>query len=87
MVQSAEEMKENERAILESFSKPEYVQQLIHYLALEEHKGQDKFRSKHLTLFKVCRFSATFQMQQVKTVPLCECFGCYLLCLSTGAFP
>ncbi|PVD25485.1 hypothetical protein C0Q70_13141 [Pomacea canaliculata] len=52
LVQSAEEMKENERAILESFSKPEYVQQLIHYLALEEHKGQDKFRSKHLTLFK-----------------------------------
>lgn len=53
LVRTAEEMPENERPIFESFCQAEFVEVLLHYLALEEQKGRDKFQLKHLILFKV----------------------------------
>ncbi|KAL8607379.1 hypothetical protein ACOMHN_024404 [Nucella lapillus] len=52
LVRSLEGMPENERPILESFSDAQYVKRLLDFMALEEHKGKDKFQLRHLTLFK-----------------------------------
>ena len=48
------ELNEAEQAIYDFFINKQSVEKLISYLALEEQKGRDKFRSKYLILFKVC---------------------------------
>ena len=49
-----DELNEAEQAIYDFFINKQSVEKLISYLALEEQKGRDKFRSKYLILFKVC---------------------------------
>lgn len=52
LIRSVSELAENEVPLYENFSQPEFVAKLLHFLALEEQKGRDKFQLKHLTLFK-----------------------------------
>ena len=48
-----DELKEEEKPIYEKFVNNEFIEKFISYLVLEEHKGKDKFNSRHFTLFKV----------------------------------
>ncbi|KAK0140557.1 Proteasome activator complex subunit 4B [Merluccius polli] len=47
-----EEMTEGEKIILEYFSDPEFVDQLVGFLSLEERKGKDSFSPRRFCLFK-----------------------------------
>lgn len=47
------EMFETEKPIFVKMNDSSFVKKFIDVLSLEEHKGRDKFRNKHLTLFKV----------------------------------
>ncbi|XP_062621766.1 LOW QUALITY PROTEIN: proteasome activator complex subunit 4B-like [Saccostrea cucullata] len=46
------ELLDIEKPIYVKLSDSEFVKKFIGVLSLEEHKGRDKFRNKHLTLFK-----------------------------------
>lgn len=47
------EMLETEKPIFVKMNDSSFVKKFIDVLSLEEHKGRDKFRNKHLTIFKV----------------------------------
>uniref|UniRef100_A0A673BIM3 Proteasome activator subunit 4b n=1 Tax=Sphaeramia orbicularis TaxID=375764 RepID=A0A673BIM3_9TELE len=47
-----EEMSEGEKIIFEYFSDPEFIDQLIEFLSLEERKGKDSFNPRRFCLFK-----------------------------------
>ncbi|KAM4624596.1 proteasome activator complex subunit 4B [Polymixia lowei] len=47
-----EEMSEGEKIILEYFSDPEFVDQLMGFLSLEDRKGKDSFSPRRFCLFK-----------------------------------
>lgn len=49
---SREELSESEKAFYDCFSKPEYLDQLLGYLSLEENKGKDKFSAKKFYFWK-----------------------------------
>lgn len=51
------EMLETEEPIFVRMNDSTFVNKFIDVLSLEEHKGRDKFRNKHLTLFKVRFYS------------------------------
>ena len=55
-----EEMLDIEKPIYEKMNDSAFVKKFIDVLSLEEHKGRDKFRNKHLTLFKVILFTNVF---------------------------
>lgn len=46
------EMLETEKPIFVKMNDSSFVKKFIDVLSLEEHKGRDKFRNKHLTIFK-----------------------------------
>uniref|UniRef100_A0A8C6PPC9 Proteasome (Prosome, macropain) activator subunit 4b n=1 Tax=Nothobranchius furzeri TaxID=105023 RepID=A0A8C6PPC9_NOTFU len=48
-----EEMSEGEKIIFEYFSDPDFVEQLMEFLSLEERKGKDSFNPRRFCLFKV----------------------------------
>lgn len=50
---SLEEVREEERPILQFFQDPSKVTQLINYLSLEENKEKDKFNSRIFSFWKV----------------------------------
>ncbi|KAM7381432.1 hypothetical protein PAMA_012322 [Pampus argenteus] len=47
-----EEMSEGEKIIFEYFSDPEFIDQLIEFLSLEDRKGKDSFNPRRFCLFK-----------------------------------
>ncbi|KAK5608897.1 Proteasome activator complex subunit 4B [Crenichthys baileyi] len=47
-----EEMSEGEKIIFEYFSDPDFIDQLIEFLSLEERKGKDSFNPRRFCLFK-----------------------------------
>ncbi|CAK6956798.1 proteasome activator complex subunit 4B [Scomber scombrus] len=47
-----EEMSEGEKIIFEYFSDPEFIEQLIEFLSLEDRKGKDSFNPRRFCLFK-----------------------------------
>ncbi|XP_060063003.1 proteasome activator complex subunit 4-like [Ylistrum balloti] len=47
-----EELREEEVPLYENLINPEFVDKFVEFLALEEHKRKDKFRTKTMTLFK-----------------------------------
>ncbi|XP_026207401.1 proteasome activator complex subunit 4B-like [Anabas testudineus] len=47
-----EEMSEGEKIIFEYFSDPEFIDQLVAFLSLEDRKGKDSFNPQHFCLFK-----------------------------------
>ncbi|XP_042364278.1 proteasome activator complex subunit 4B [Plectropomus leopardus] len=47
-----EEMSEGEKIIFEYFSDPEFIDQLIEFLSLEDRKGKDNFNPRRFCLFK-----------------------------------
>ncbi|CAI5658584.1 unnamed protein product [Oreochromis niloticus] len=47
-----EEMSEGEKIIFEYFSDPEFIDQLIEFLSLEDRKGKDSFNPRRFLLFK-----------------------------------
>ncbi|XP_061562704.1 LOW QUALITY PROTEIN: proteasome activator complex subunit 4B-like [Phycodurus eques] len=47
-----EEMSEAEKIIFEYFSDPEFIEQLMEFLSLEERKGKDSFNPRRFCLFK-----------------------------------
>ncbi|XP_028809979.1 proteasome activator complex subunit 4B isoform X2 [Denticeps clupeoides] len=47
-----EEMNERERIIYNYFSNPDFINQLIKFLSLEDRKGKDKFNPRRFCLFK-----------------------------------
>ncbi|KAF7667140.1 hypothetical protein LDENG_00077040 [Lucifuga dentata] len=47
-----EEMSEGEKIIYEYFSDPEFIEQLMEFLSLEERKGKDSFSPRRFYLFK-----------------------------------
>lgn len=47
------EMLETEKPIFVKMNDSSFVKKFLDVLSLEEHKGRDKFRNKHLTIFKV----------------------------------
>ncbi|XP_061787911.1 proteasome activator complex subunit 4B-like [Nerophis lumbriciformis] len=47
-----EEMSEAEKIISEYFSDPEFIEQLIEFLSLEDRKGKDSFNPRRFCLFK-----------------------------------
>ncbi|XP_054614170.1 proteasome activator complex subunit 4B [Dunckerocampus dactyliophorus] len=47
-----EEMNEAEKIISEYFSDPEFIEQLIQFLSLEDRKGKDSFNPRRFFLFK-----------------------------------
>ncbi|XP_077359602.1 proteasome activator complex subunit 4B-like [Festucalex cinctus] len=47
-----EEMSEAEKIIFEYFSDPEFIEQLMDFLSLEERKGKDSFNPRRFYLFK-----------------------------------
>ena len=47
------ELNDGERVVYGAFSNPEFVEKLVGFLSLEENKGQDKYSSKIMTIFKV----------------------------------
>ncbi|KAI1887190.1 hypothetical protein AGOR_G00203600 [Albula goreensis] len=49
---SREEMSEREQVIYDYFSEPEFVDQLIEFLCLEDRKGKDRFSPRRFCLFK-----------------------------------
>ena len=55
-----EEMLDIEKPIFEKMNDSAFVKKFIDVLSLEEHKGRDKFRNKHLTLFKVILLTNLF---------------------------
>lgn len=44
---------QGEKIIFEYFSDPEFVEQLVEFLSLEERKGKDSFNPRRFCLFKV----------------------------------
>ena len=44
---------QGEKIIFEYFSDPEFIDQLIEFLSLEERKGKDSFNPRRFCLFKV----------------------------------
>lgn len=48
-----EELTPGELVIYTALSDQQFVDKLLNFMSLEEHKGKDKFDSKHVTLFKV----------------------------------
>ncbi|KAJ8396071.1 hypothetical protein AAFF_G00026030 [Aldrovandia affinis] len=49
---SREEMSEREQVVYDHFSDPEFVDQLIEFLCLEDRKGKDRFSPRRFCLFK-----------------------------------
>ncbi|XP_033120997.1 proteasome activator complex subunit 4-like [Anneissia japonica] len=49
---SIEELTPGEKAIYVAFSDPDFIEQLMGFLSLEDRKGKDKFQNKRFTLFK-----------------------------------
>lgn len=49
---------QGEKIVLEYFSDPEFVGQLLGFLSLEERKGKDSFNPRRFCLFKVQQSSA-----------------------------
>ncbi|KAM6951408.1 proteasome activator complex subunit 4B [Aplochiton taeniatus] len=49
---SYDEMNEGEKIIFENFSDPEFVEQLMEFLSLEDRKGHDSFSPRRFCLFK-----------------------------------
>uniref|UniRef100_A0A672JH14 Proteasome activator subunit 4b n=1 Tax=Salarias fasciatus TaxID=181472 RepID=A0A672JH14_SALFA len=47
-----EEMSESEKIIFEYFSDPEFIDQLMEFLSLEDRKGKDSFNPRRFCLFK-----------------------------------
>ncbi|XP_068162395.1 proteasome activator complex subunit 4B-like [Antennarius striatus] len=47
-----EEMSEGEKIVFEYFSDPEFIDQLIEFLSLEDRKGKDSFNPRRFCLFK-----------------------------------
>uniref|UniRef100_A0A3Q0QU92 Uncharacterized protein n=1 Tax=Amphilophus citrinellus TaxID=61819 RepID=A0A3Q0QU92_AMPCI len=47
-----EEMSESEKIVFEYFSDPEFIDQLIEFLSLEDRKGKDSFNPRRFLLFK-----------------------------------
>uniref|UniRef100_A0A4W3GV83 Proteasome activator subunit 4b n=1 Tax=Callorhinchus milii TaxID=7868 RepID=A0A4W3GV83_CALMI len=47
-----EEMSEAEQVIYDNFSDPQFVDQMIKFLSLEDRKGKDKFNPRRFCLFK-----------------------------------
>uniref|UniRef100_A0A3Q3GH33 Proteasome activator Blm10 mid region domain-containing protein n=1 Tax=Labrus bergylta TaxID=56723 RepID=A0A3Q3GH33_9LABR len=47
-----EEMSEGEKIIFEYFSDPEFIDQLMEFLSLEDRKGKDSFNPRRFCLFK-----------------------------------
>lgn len=47
------ELSDLEQPIFDALIDPDFVKKFVSFLALEENKGKDKFRHKHMTLFKV----------------------------------
>ncbi|KAM4716279.1 proteasome activator complex subunit 4B-like [Anableps anableps] len=47
-----EEMSEGEKIIFEYFSDPDFIDQLIEFMSLEERKGKDSFNPRRFCLFK-----------------------------------
>uniref|UniRef100_A0A665UKH4 Proteasome activator subunit 4b n=1 Tax=Echeneis naucrates TaxID=173247 RepID=A0A665UKH4_ECHNA len=47
-----EKMSEGEKVIFEYFSDPEFIDQLIEFLSLEDRKGKDSFNPRRFCLFK-----------------------------------
>ena len=50
---SYEELAECERPMYDACKQEKYVEDLIKYLSLENQKRRDKFKTKHMILFKV----------------------------------
>lgn len=50
---SKEELFDYEVPIYEAMTDKDFVEKFMGYFSMEEVKGKDKFRNKHLTLFKV----------------------------------
>ncbi len=48
-----DQLPEEEKPIYEHFMDAQFLDKLISFLTLEEHKGKDKFHSRHFILFKV----------------------------------
>lgn len=44
---------QGEKIIFEYFSDPEFIDQLIEFLSLEDRKGKDSFNPRRFCLFKV----------------------------------
>ena len=42
-----------ERAVYDAFMSPEFVDQLVSFLSLEENKGRDKYSTSRFSMFKV----------------------------------
>uniref|UniRef100_A0A8C4HX75 Proteasome activator complex subunit 4 n=1 Tax=Dicentrarchus labrax TaxID=13489 RepID=A0A8C4HX75_DICLA len=57
-----EEMSEGEKIIFEYFSDPEFIDQLIGFLSLEDRKGKDSFNPRRFCLFKglFCNYGDVF---------------------------
>uniref|UniRef100_A0A8D0D6T8 Uncharacterized protein n=1 Tax=Sander lucioperca TaxID=283035 RepID=A0A8D0D6T8_SANLU len=57
-----EEMSEGEKIIFEYFSDPEFIDQLIEFLSLEDRKGKDSFNPRRFCLFKglFCNYGDMF---------------------------
>ncbi|XP_033974849.1 proteasome activator complex subunit 4B-like [Trematomus bernacchii] len=57
-----EEMSEGEKIIFEYFSDPEFIDQLIGFLSLEDRKGNDSFNPRRFCLFKglFCNYGDVF---------------------------
>ncbi|KAA8581409.1 hypothetical protein FQN60_002990 [Etheostoma spectabile] len=57
-----EEMSEGEKIIFEYFSDPEFIDQLIEFLSLEDRKGKDSFNPRRFCLFKglFCNYGDVF---------------------------
>ncbi|KAL5009261.1 hypothetical protein ScPMuIL_014842 [Solemya velum] len=49
---SRAELQEGEVPIYDAFMNADFVDKLLNFISMEEHKGRDKFRNKHMTLFK-----------------------------------
>lgn len=44
---------QGEKIIFEYFSDPDFIDQLVAFLSLEDRKGKDSFNPQHFCLFKV----------------------------------
>ena len=42
-----------ERVVYDAFMSPEFVDQLVSFLSLEENKGRDKYSTSRFSMFKV----------------------------------